>query len=122
VAAPLRAANGALVVDGWTATQALSGRHEPRRWADIIAVGGRFHATLARLERPGFIDRRMNPWAVADRVAWGEEPPDPFIGARHLKRLMSALRPLHARPQLVHSDLTGNAAYAAAIVVGDALT
>jgi uncharacterized protein (TIGR02569 family) len=139
VAAPLRAAGGALVVDGWTATRLLSGRHEPRRWEDIIAAGERFHAALAGVARPGFIERRTNAWAVADRVAWGEEPAD--IDAEPLPRLMAALRPVHAPPQLVHGDLTGNVlfderlppaildvspywrppGYASAIVVGDAL-
>jgi hypothetical protein len=36
----------------------VSGRHEPRRWADIIAIGERFHAALASFDRPAFIDRR----------------------------------------------------------------
>jgi uncharacterized protein (TIGR02569 family) len=142
VAAPLRATDGALVVDGWTATRAVSGRHETGRWGEIIAVGERFHAALSHLPRPEFIDRRTNPWAVADRVAWGEEPADAFADTKHLARLMSALRPVDAPSQLVHGDLTGNVlfderrppaiidfapywrpvAYAAAIVVGDALT
>src|SRR5919197_1105565 len=41
VAAPLRAADGALVVDGWTATTVVSGRHDPRRRPHIIGVGER---------------------------------------------------------------------------------
>jgi uncharacterized protein (TIGR02569 family) len=141
VAAPLRAPDGALVVGGWTATTAVSGRHDPRRWADIIHVGERFHAALAGFARPGFIDRRTSPWAIADRVAWGEQRADDFLGAKHLPRLMAALRPVEAPSQLMHSDLTGNvlfddpqppaiidfspywrpAEYAAAIVIGDAL-
>ncbi|MEN3281630.1 MAG: hypothetical protein V7607_2770 [Solirubrobacteraceae bacterium] len=142
VAAPLRAADGALVLDGWTATKAVSGRHEERRWADIIAAGERFHAALAGVGRPDFLDRRTNPWSVADRVAWGETPADAYMDTKHLPRLTAALRPVHAPSQVVHSDLTGNVlfdehlppaiidfspywrptAYAAAIVVGDALT
>ena len=141
LAAPLHAADGALVVDGWTAAQAVSGRHEERRWADVIAAGDRFHAALAGVGRPGFIDRRTNPWSVADRVAWGETPAGPYMDTGHLPRLMAALRPVRAPSQLVHGDLTGNVlfderlppaivdfspywrpvAYATAIVVGDAL-
>jgi hypothetical protein len=59
VAAPVRAADGALVVDGWTATRAVCGRHEERRWADIIAVGERFHAALA---------------GSGERLKWAERP------------------------------------------------
>jgi uncharacterized protein (TIGR02569 family) len=140
VARPLRAGDGALAVDGWTATAAVGGRHEAGRWADIIAVGDRFHAALAGLERPSFIDRRTSAYAVADRVAWGEEHTD--LDDAHLLRLMAALRAIAATPQLVHGDLTGNVLfdgarapaiidfspywrptpYAAAIIVGDALT
>jgi uncharacterized protein (TIGR02569 family) len=141
VAAPLRAGDGALVVDGWTATQAVSGRHEDRRWLDIIAVGDRFHAALAGLGHPGFIDRRTNPWSIADRVAWGEISAEPYTDTRHLPRLLSALRAVDAPSQLVHGDLSGNVlfdehlppaiidfspywrpvGYATAIVVADAL-
>jgi uncharacterized protein (TIGR02569 family) len=141
VAAPLRAGDGALVVDGWMATEALSGRHEAGRWADVIAVGERFHAALSGVRRPDFLHLRTNAWAVADRVAWGEAPLDAFADAKHVGRLMAALRPVQAPSQLVHGDLTGNVlfdeqrppaildfspywrptGYASAVVVADAL-
>jgi uncharacterized protein (TIGR02569 family) len=142
VAMPLRAADGRLVVDGWTATRAVGGRHEPRRWAEIIAVGERFHRALAGLDRPDFIDRRTNAWAVADRVAWGEESAHAFSDTQHVPRLIAALRPVDSPAQLIHGDLTGNVlfdedrppaildfspywrptGYAAAIVAVDAIT
>jgi uncharacterized protein (TIGR02569 family) len=141
VAPPLRARGGSLVVEGWTAWRAVEGRHEEQRWPEIIAVGERFHVVLAGRERPAFIARRTNPWAVGDRVAWGELPAADFADVKHLPRLASALRPVAAPSQLVHTDLTGNVlfddrlppavidfsagwrptAYASAIVVADAL-
>ncbi|MEX0674562.1 MAG: TIGR02569 family protein [Gaiellaceae bacterium] len=141
VARSLRARDGSLVVDGWCAWEAVGGRHEKGRWPEIIAVGERFHAALSGFERPGFIARRTNPWAVGDRVAWGELPADDFADVKHLPRLVAALRPVAAPSQLVHTDLTGNVlfddrlppavidfsaqwrptAYASAIVVADAL-
>ena len=141
VALPLRAVDGSLVVDGWTAWRAVEGRHEERRWPEIVTVGERFHAALAGLPRPGFLDRRTNPWAVGDRVAWGELPAQDFADVKHLPRLAALLRPVSAPSQLVHSDLTGNVlfddrlapavidfsaqwrptGYASAIVVADAL-
>ena len=91
------------VVDGWTAAPYLEGRHEPRRWRDIIAVGERLHAALAAVPRPGaIIDPRTNPWAVGDRVAWGELP---YAG---IDDLLAALEPVDAPSQLIHGDLTGN--------------
>lgn len=141
VARALRAADGSLVVDGWCASRALAGCHQDRRWADVIAVGARFHAALASAPRPGFLDSRTDRWAVSDRVAWGELPADEYMHVKHVPRLFSALRPVDARSQLIHGDLTGNVlfapglppavidfapywrppAFASAIVVADAL-
>jgi uncharacterized protein (TIGR02569 family) len=138
---PRTAIDGSLSVDGWCATQYLPGRHEQRRWPEILAVGERFHLALRGIPRPPFLDRRSSPWAVGDRVAWGEVPASGFAHARHLPRLTAALRPVTAPSQLIHGDLTGNvlfhdqlppaiidlspywrpAAFAAAIVLADAL-
>jgi uncharacterized protein (TIGR02569 family) len=137
----LAAADGSFIVDGWCATEYLTGRPEQRRWAQIIAVGECFHAALSAIPRPPFLDRRTGPWAISDRVAWGEVPTSDFARVRYLPRLASAVRPLSAPRQLIHGDLSGNvlfhdqlppaiidvspywrpAAYALAIVVADAL-
>lgn len=141
VAHPLRAKDGALVVDGWCAWEAVEGRHEARRWAEIVAVGERFHAALAGVPPPGFIARRSDRWAIGDRVAWGALPASAFADVEHLARLEAALEPLTAPSQLIHGDLTGNVlfdadlppavidfspywrptGFASAIVVADAL-
>ena len=135
------ARDGSLVVDGWTAAEHLPGRHEARRWADIVAVGERLHEAVAHVPRPAFVARRTDRWAIGDRVAWGELPVEDFLHVKHLGRLAAALRPVGAPSQLVHGDLTGNVlfhptlppavidfapywrpvAFASAVVVGDAL-
>ena len=129
------------MVEGWCAWEAVEGRHEERRWGEILAVGERFHAALVGVPCPSFIARRTDPWAIGDRVAWGELPASEFAHVKHLERLASALKPIAAPAQLVHGDLTGNVlfderlppavidfspywrptAYASAVVVGDAL-
>ena len=136
-----RSRDGSLVVDGWTAADFVDGRHEDARWADVIAVGERLHAAIAHVPRPAFIARRTDPWAIGDRVAFGELPLEHFMHVKHLPRLAGALRPLSAPSQLVHGDLTGNVLFHetlppavidfapywrprpffAAVVVGDAL-
>jgi uncharacterized protein (TIGR02569 family) len=112
VARPVRARGGSLIADGWSAWEHVAGRHEARRWAEIIAVGVRFHRALARAPRPGFIARRTDPWAIGDRVAWGELSPDQFLHVKHVAKLVAALRPVDAPEQLIHGDLTGNVLFA----------
>ena len=138
---PLATPDGSLCVDGWCATEYVAGRHEQGRWSEIISVGERFHSALRGIPRPRFLDERSSPWAISDRVAWGEIPSSEFSEVRHLPALAAARRPLAAPSQLIHGDLTGNvlfhdelapaiidfspywrpAAYASAVVVADAL-
>lgn len=141
VAPPLRTGDGRLVMAGWTAWRYEPGEHLPRRWPDIIAVGNAFHLTTAGLAEPSFMRQRMDKWARADRVAWGESPAAPFDQDPELAGLFAALRPVSAPSQVIHADLTGNVLFsegrpplvldfspywrpapaAAAIVVADAL-
>jgi uncharacterized protein (TIGR02569 family) len=128
--------------DGWCGWDFVVGEHRDRAWPEVIAVGERFHAALNGRQRPAFIDRRTNEWAVGERVAWGELPVTAFEHVKHVPRLVAALRPVdESASQLVHGDLTGNVlfaialppavidvspywrppAFASAVVVGDAL-
>lgn len=130
------------VADGWCGWEYAAGEHRDRAWPEVIAVGESFHAALAGVPRPAFLDRRTNHWAVGERVAWGELPAADFAHVKHLPRLAGALRPVdQSASQLVHGDLTGNVlfapglppavidfspywrpvGFAAAVVVGDAL-
>jgi uncharacterized protein (TIGR02569 family) len=141
LARPRRAAGGSVCAHGWSAAEFVPGGHEPGRWADIIAVGERFHAALRAVPRPGFLAARSTPWAVSDRVAWGEAPLAVIPDQRYLAQLAAAARPVTAASQVVHGDLTGNVlfhdrlppaiidlapywrppGYASAVVVADAL-
>jgi len=141
IARQRRATDGSVRVGGWCATEHVAGRHAERRWADTIAVSERFHAALRGIPRPAFLDQHASPWAVGDRVAWGELPAAEFAQVGHLPRLAAALRPVSAPSQLIHGDLGGNVlfhdrlppaiidfsaywrpvAFASAIVVADAL-
>jgi uncharacterized protein (TIGR02569 family) len=130
------------ICDGWCAWEYLPGEHRERAWSEIIAVGERFHAAIAAVSRPSFLDRRSNHWAIGERVAWGELPAGEFAHVKHVQRLSAALRPIdETASQLVHGDLTGNVlfaedlppavidfspywrptGFASAVVVGDAL-
>lgn len=112
VGRPLRSRSGAFVVGGWSATVFCPGRNEPGRWSDIIAVGRLLHRALASVDRPGWLTDRTDPWAVADRAAWGDISLAPFRWAPHVARLEEYLRPVRAPSQLIHGDLTGNVLFA----------
>lgn len=141
VAPPVRALDGSLLVDGWTAWRRVEGTHAERRWVDAIRVGERFHAALAGLARPAFLDERTDPWSVGDKAAWSELPLEPWAHVAPVAQLADLLRPIDAPSSLMHGDLGGNVlfadglapavidlslywrppAFASAIVVGDAL-
>ncbi len=141
VALPQTTLAGEFACDGWCAWHFVAGRHEERRWPEIITVGELFHRALAELPAPGFVGRRTDPWAIGDCVAWGDVSADPFIHIKHIPSLVATCRPVDAPSQLIHGDLTGNVlfaaelppaiidfspywrptAYASAIVVADAL-
>ena len=141
VAMPRRSAQGSFVVDGWMASTFCAGSHQPGRWLDIVAVADRLHGALVGVGRPAFDRGRDDPWANADRVAWGEASVSPWLQAPHVARLAGLLAPVDDPSQVIHGDLTGNvlfadplppavidlavywrpAAYARAVVVADAL-
>jgi len=141
LAMPRRGRDGSVCVDGWCATDFVSGAYEPGRWPEIISLGTRFHRALLGIPKPGFLDQRSRPWAIADRVAWGEISFTEFPDVRHLPLLAASIRPVAAPDQLIHGDLCGNvlfdddlppaiidfspywrpASYASAMVIADAL-
>lgn len=141
VSEPLPATDGGWSSSGWTAWRHQPGVHLPGRWNEIIAVGERLHAALHDEAKPAFLVDRTDIWAVADRVAWDELPPEAFAVTRHLDTLLAAWRPVRGTAQLVHGDLTGNVlfhpelpplvidlspywrppAFATAVVIADAL-
>ena len=112
VSCPRRTADGLLVVDGWCAWEYVPGHHQKRRWANIIHAGDAFHAAVADIPRPEFLNRRTDPWAIGDRVAWSDLPIEDFLDIKHVPRLASVLEPLDAKSQLIHGDLTGNVLFA----------
>jgi uncharacterized protein (TIGR02569 family) len=113
LALPVRALDGRWVVDGWCGQVWATGEHAPR-WPDIVTLSRALEASFAHLERPPFIDARVHPWAIGDRVAWGElEAPqgDPF-----LDRLLAIRTHLLLPSQVVHGDLSENVLFAEGLV------
>lgn len=105
---PVCATTGAWVVRDWAAWTFVEGRHDFERRAETIQVCFDLHAALGHVGRPDFLDARADPWAIADRVAWQEIPPDCHeTVAAPVRRLMARYRPLDAPAQLIHGDFGG---------------
>ena len=107
--------SGEWIVDGWYAQQWLEGEHSNSqdRWDKLIEACKLFHRALEGISRPTFLDRRTDPWAIADRVAWGDLPLTCYPELKDpLDMLLSVLRPVNLPSQVIHGDVTGNVLFA----------
>lgn len=112
LARPIPTRDGSWTYLGWSATEWLSGREADRSklstWIEIVEVGRALHQAVQRVPHHACLEARNDPWAVADRVAWGEQAPDHLNEFTEVvDRLTRAIAPLEPA-QLVHGDLTGN--------------
>jgi Ser/Thr protein kinase RdoA (MazF antagonist) len=112
----VRAADGKWTVNGWSAAQFVTGaepdHRQTPRWAEIVGAGRALHRALAPFSQPEFVRAADSRWAVADRIAWGEQSsrllPELAAVAVRLRPALTSLGP----DQLVHGDLTGNVLFA----------
>ncbi|OAA54686.1 Aminoglycoside phosphotransferase [Cordyceps fumosorosea ARSEF 2679] len=111
------------VCDGWTAWSFLSGQgRDTTVWSESLDACRAFHRDIVRigLDKPEFLDRRLNRFRQADRVAWGETALEMLPKVtdqnvlsrirRPLARLAELKRPFESplSEQLVHGDIGGN--------------
>ncbi len=114
----VRAADGQVVVDGWTATMWLEGTHRSGRWDDVLAVSRAFHAALAGVPLPpDDLPWADTPWRTAGKVAWSEQPPSPAVPEVVLP-VLETLKPVlevewsGTTLQVIHGDIGGNVLFA----------
>jgi uncharacterized protein (TIGR02569 family) len=109
---PRPAIESGWVHEGWTASQFLPELHPAApAWVDVIDAGLRFADAAERARDGGreMLARRRHRWAVADRVAWGEEHVALDAEASEMLEMIEAL--LGDAPvdeHIVHGDLSGN--------------
>lgn len=116
ISAPVATRDGNWVCDGWSATRWVKGSHpdfaQPSTWPSVIEAGRAFHRMVRTWPRPDCLLTRPDPWAIADRAAWGDAvshlPPQFSEIARSLQDASHSLGP----SQVVHGDLTGNVLFA----------
>lgn len=113
VARPVRARDSGWTVAGWEAWEEVAGAPDVTRPDEILAAGEAFHAALAGLARPSFLDVRDDRWTYGDRVAWAELPvPAGPPWGPPLAALARARRVVDLPAQAVHGDLAGNVLFA----------
>ena len=72
-------------------------------------VAETFHAAVAHLPRPAFLDHRDDPWSFGDRVAWdGVAPRGEPETVTLVERATTRLEPVDLPVQVIHGDLGGN--------------
>ena len=118
LALPVPARDGAVVVDGWTATRFEPGATPCRDLATLRATAHLLHAHLASAvaEEPAGLVGRTDRWAVADRQAYDAEAAVAAAADRPEPGLAGLVEELAAglddtdlgREHLVHADLAGN--------------
>ncbi|KAJ3492854.1 hypothetical protein NLG97_g5099 [Lecanicillium saksenae] len=110
------------VFGGWTAWSFVSGcGRDEISWHDTLHVCRAIHVDLGNveIEKPEFLDRRLNRFRLADQLAWGEASladmpnvTNPVVLSRingPMKRLVQFRYPLdHLPNQLIHGDICGN--------------
>lgn len=106
---PVSTRDGKWIFDRWCAWTFIYGRHDPTRVQEIVQTAKVFNASLKGFSRPDFLDQRQDPWAIADRMAWGEIPiachPSLMVP---INRISELLKPIDLPSQLIHCDLIGN--------------
>jgi uncharacterized protein (TIGR02569 family) len=108
---PARSQDGSWVYAGWAAHHWVEGSDVsiPSEIETVRVACEAFSDVVARLQRPGFLDLRSDPWSYGDRVAWeGAEPQGSEPTQRLLAEASAALQPVRSPAQVIHGDLGGN--------------
>lgn len=106
---PVRSKNNRWVEGGWCVYTFIEGKEVKNRWEEKINISRQFHKSLANVARPDFIDKASHPWAIADKMIWGNLPMQYAEWLRPtMSKLESLLKPISLKNQLIHGDMTGN--------------
>lgn len=109
---------GCWEIDGWVAWHWIEGEPAPERAREIVLASRAYHDLLSPLPDNPVFASRTDPWARADRVAWGEASVDyPADYLALLAPLLAAPPPLLPR-QVIHADLTGNVVFSPGLAPG----
>jgi len=114
---PIATATGDWIEQDYVAWTWIEGRSMSGGYMQKIAAARAFHAELKSLSCPEFMERRCDPWAMADRVAWGQRAADYDANsmaalAPILDMIAETPLPSDCKDQVIHGDLSGNYVFA----------
>lgn len=109
----LKTTDGKYSIDGWCALEFIEGEHMKDCWEEKVVVCKGFNNLLVDLLKPDFIEKRTNPWAIADKMVFEEIPLnyDPRL-AEYVIEIKKYLKPIDMEEQIIHGDITGNMLFA----------
>ena len=106
---PVRSINGNWIESGFVGWTFLEGAETSGRYEEKLRASEIYHAAMADVSEPDFIQRRENPYAVADKIAWQEKQMNYDKDfAEVVQSFLDSLEPLDLPRQLIHGDLAGN--------------
>ncbi len=106
---PIKSINGNWIEEGYVAWTYLEGKEVGGRYKDKIEVCDFFTKIFQDVSKPKFIEARNNPWAIADRVTWGElkiQYEEKFQNIINV--IQPILKPNNLSYQIIHGDITRN--------------
>ena len=107
---PVKSLEGEWIVDGWIAWSYVRGNVTlSNNLKEQFEICDDFHRMLRDVPKPDFIDKRDDPWSIADRVAWQEVLPkydQAFMD--YIDQILPLLKPIEVSNQLIHGDFLGN--------------
>ncbi len=105
----LKSKNNKYIEKGWSAYKFLEGKHYNKNWKRKKEVSELFHNIFKDIKKPGFINNRINPWSLADKMTWGEIPIKIHPKIRpYADNLVKHISPIKLKSQVIHGDIQGN--------------
>lgn len=110
LAEPVQSSSGSWTLDGWAAYTIVSGQfHKGENVEERFAASRLFHQELRTAPYSPHLDEQLDPWSVAQRVAFGKQA---WEASPRLAGIWDSLRDLDHAPrnswQVSHADISGN--------------
>ncbi len=97
--------NGTFLVDGWMAYEFLPGTYVKGSWKEKREALEAFHRSLKTVPYPLFFEARKNPFARADRMAWGEMAIECHNRLQPaVEKITTHIKPLQLPNQIIQGD------------------